>query len=186
MERLPEFLQIGGNPTPIIKGYYEALGTPNMDELFPKNMTTEEEQQRKKMLEVQEGQLKALQQQNSMLQYQLQLAKTDTDRRVFEAQTKAQKDQAELQQKAMKLENEIMQMQRKMLVEDAEMRMKMERQVVELQKIKAETLQKLAEVDKTVTETAELEQALQTGDVNALANIADDDLLQFIGVQRNG
>jgi hypothetical protein len=186
MDQIQLFLQIGGNPEPIVKGYYEALGTPNMDQLFPQEMTSEEEAQRERMLATQEAQTKALQQQNAMLQKQLQLAQMDTERRLFEAQTKAQKDQVELQQKAAKLQNEIIQMQRKALMEDAETRMKMEKQAEELKMIRADVLKRLAEVDKTTAEAAQIEQTLLSGDVNAIQSLADDQLLSMIGVQRNG
>jgi hypothetical protein len=186
LDRLPEFLQIGGDPEPIVKGYYEALGTPNMDELFPQEMTSEQEQRRAKMLETQEAQLKALQQQNQILQAQIQLAKTDTERRVFEAQTKAQKDQADLQQKAVKLEAEIANMSRKMMIAEAETQMKLQTEMANLQKTKAETLQKLAQTDKLVNESAQIEQTLAGGDINAIQALTDDDLLAFIGVSANG
>lgn len=56
MAQVPLVVQAGGNPIPIIKGYYQAIGSENLDEIFPNEaeMSPEEKAQMQAMREQQE------------------------------------------------------------------------------------------------------------------------------------
>ena len=82
-------LSAGGNPMPIVKSYYEALGSNNIDKIFPENMTPEEQKQREQMMQMQK-------QQQEMEQLQTELL---NDAKIQEIAAKVQNMQQESQRK---------------------------------------------------------------------------------------
>lgn len=98
MSRMDLVLQIGGDPTPIVKSYYEALGTSNMEEIFPEEMTPQQEKQREQMMEVQKKQQEMEALQTQLLQAQVEQAQQDVDRRAKETDAKIIEMQAKLEE----------------------------------------------------------------------------------------
>lgn len=123
LERVDLLLQAGGNVLPIIKSYYEALGTQNMEEIFPEQMTDQEMQVQQQMLQVQQQQAELQQLQTQLLQAQVQQGNQEVERKI--AQTMA----------------DIQEMQRESVRKDEESRAKVAKMYADalLAKEKAET-----------------------------------------------
>lgn len=88
MDRIDLLLQVGGNPVPVIKSYYEALGTTNMDEIFPEQMTDEDAKQVEQMRQLQQQQVEAIQFQNQLLQGQVEQGNMEIERKTTESDAK--------------------------------------------------------------------------------------------------
>lgn len=88
LERLDILLQIGGNPVPIIKSYFEALGTQNMDEIFPDKMTDEDAKAQQQLLQVQQQQVELQQLQTQLLYSQVEQANAELERKLMETRAK--------------------------------------------------------------------------------------------------
>jgi len=74
MAQVPMVMQAGGNPIPIIKNYFERIGSDNIDEIFPNEaeMSPQDKQQVAAMKQAQD-------QANQMQQAQLQMLGTQTE-----------------------------------------------------------------------------------------------------------
>jgi hypothetical protein len=61
MDQLPMVLQSGGNPVPIIKGFFEAIGSDKVDQVFPEDgkMSDADKKMRDEMLAAQKQQSEA-------------------------------------------------------------------------------------------------------------------------------
>ncbi|MES2367691.1 MAG: hypothetical protein V4563_17575 [Pseudomonadota bacterium] len=75
MEQIPLILQMGGNPVPIVKAYFEAIGSENVDQVFPEEGSMSPED--KKM---QEQMLKAQERANKLAELQLSILTREQDR----------------------------------------------------------------------------------------------------------
>lgn len=75
MEQVPLVLQMGGNPIPIVKNYFERIGSTNIDEIFPEEetMPEEEKQQLQALRQAQE-------QANELQRLQVQILTREQDR----------------------------------------------------------------------------------------------------------
>ena len=83
-------LQAGGNPIPIIKNYFEAIGSQQVGAIFPEeNVMSDEERQQLEALKESTDQANALaQQQVEIQQIQIDLLKMSEERKMFEAKIK--------------------------------------------------------------------------------------------------
>jgi hypothetical protein len=69
MDQLPNVLQAGGNPSAILKDYFDAIGSQLMDQVFPEenNMTEQDRQIKNNMMQAQQQQAAAAKQTAEML-----------------------------------------------------------------------------------------------------------------------
>jgi hypothetical protein len=72
MEQIPSVIQAGGNPTPIVKNFYERIGSDNVDEIFPEKPTDAQAEEMARFTEVQ-------QQQNALAEQQLETSRLQTE-----------------------------------------------------------------------------------------------------------
>ena len=72
MENIDRVIQAGGNPMPIVKNFYERIGSNNLDEIFPEQPTTQQEAEMKRFADAQE-------QENQLLLSQVRLAELQTE-----------------------------------------------------------------------------------------------------------
>ncbi len=98
LAQVPLVLQVGGNPIPIVKNYFERIGTENTDEIFPNEaeMSPEEKQQLAAMRQAQEQANQMAQAQLQYTQLQTELLKRDQDRKDQEFTVQAQKTMGEM------------------------------------------------------------------------------------------
>ena len=91
MDQLPIVLQAGGNPAPILKNYFDAIGSTLMDQVFPdeNNMTAADKQ-------IKDSMLQAQQQQAQAAQMQAQLLQREQDRLDAETKAKLEKNPHEI------------------------------------------------------------------------------------------
>lgn len=92
MEALPTVVQAGGNPGPIVRGYFEAIGSQVTEEVFPEDQSSISEQDRAMMQQMQEQQ----QIQNQIAQQQLQLLQREQDRLDRDTEAKVAKARQEI------------------------------------------------------------------------------------------
>ena len=98
MAQVPLVLQVGGNPIPIVKNYFERIGTENTDEIFPNEaeMSPDEKAQLDAMRQAQEQANQMAQAQLQYTQLQTELLKRDQDRKDQEFAVQAQKTMGEM------------------------------------------------------------------------------------------
>jgi chaperonin GroES len=92
MEQIPLVLQAGGSPAPIVKNFFDAIGSELIDQIFPEEGSMSPED--KKM---QEQMLKAQEQANKIAELQLQILSREQDRLDLETREKVKKIQAEIE-----------------------------------------------------------------------------------------
>ncbi len=90
MEQIPLVLQAGGSPAPILKNYFEAIGSTLIDEIFPEEGTMSAEDKAMK-----DQMLKAQEQANQIAQMQLQILSREQDRLDMKTVEDIKKIQAE-------------------------------------------------------------------------------------------
>lgn len=75
MEQIPLILQMGGNPVPIVKNFFDAIGSELLDQIFPEegSMSPADQKAREQMLKAQE-------QANQIAELQLQILTREQDR----------------------------------------------------------------------------------------------------------
>lgn len=75
MEQIPLILQMGGNPVPIVKNFFDAIGSELVDEIFPEegSLSPADQKARDQMLKAQE-------QANQIAELQLQILTREQDR----------------------------------------------------------------------------------------------------------
>ncbi len=91
MEQWQTVLQVGGNPIPIIKGFFDAIGSQNVEQIFPEGdaaQTEEEKAQLDAMRQQQELSNELQQQQLEMTKLQVQLLTREQDRLDIDQQRK--------------------------------------------------------------------------------------------------
>jgi chaperonin GroES len=93
METMPLVLQAGGNPAPILKNFYDAIGSELVDEIFPEegSMSPEDKAMQQQMLKAQE-------QANKIAEMQLQILSREQDRLDLETREKVKKMEREIEQ----------------------------------------------------------------------------------------
>lgn len=93
MEQIPLVLQAGGNPAPILKNFFDAIGSELIDQIFPEegSMSPEDKAMQQQMLKAQE-------QANQIAQMQLQILSREQDRLDLETREKVKKIAAEIEQ----------------------------------------------------------------------------------------
>lgn len=99
--------QIGGNVIPIIKGYYEAIGTTNMDQIFPDKMSDEDKKMNEKMQQQQAAQTEAMNFQNELLKAQVDQGNQNLEIKGREADAKIEEIRAESARKDMMILEEM-------------------------------------------------------------------------------
>lgn len=144
MNKMDVLMQAGGNPVPIIKSYYEALGTTNMEELFPENMTPAEQAQKDEMMKLQKQQQEMEQLQTELLKAQVEQGNMDLQRKAKEAEDKAKEIEAKVQKMQVEIKEtlaNIQELQRESTRKDAKVRGELElmHEQAILAKEKAET-----------------------------------------------
>ena len=117
LSKIDLLLQVGGNPVPIIKSYYEALGTTNMEQLFPESMTDEEKAQRDEMQKMQKQQQEMEQLQTELLKAQVEQGNKDLQRKAKETEAKI----AEMQVKMQETLAKVQEMQKESTRKDAKL-----------------------------------------------------------------
>lgn len=92
MSQIPNVMQAGGNPIPIIKKYFERIGSENIDEIFPNEaeMSPQDKQQVAAMKQSQDQANQMQQAQLQMLSAQTELLKRGEDRKDAEFALKKQ------------------------------------------------------------------------------------------------
>lgn len=93
METLPLVLQSGGNPAPILKNFFDAIGSELVDEIWPtdgSSMSPEDQAMQKQMLKAQEDA-------NRLAEMQLNLLTREQDRLDYETSEKVRKMKAEVE-----------------------------------------------------------------------------------------
>lgn len=92
MEQIPLVLQAGGNPAPILRNFFDAIGSELIDEVFPEegSMSPEDKAMQQQMLKAQE-------QANKIAEMQLQILSREQDRLDLETTNKVKKIQAEVE-----------------------------------------------------------------------------------------
>ncbi len=93
MAMFDRVLQAGGNPLPLVKNYFDVIGSDMVDAAFPEegSMTEQEKQQIAAMTQAQE-------QANQLNQLQVQLLRQQVENEALEAKSLAVKRHAEMQQ----------------------------------------------------------------------------------------
>ena len=103
LEAMPAVIQAGGNPMPIVKGFFERIGSDNVDEIFPEQPTDQQTQEIKSFREAQElenqinlQQLELTRLQTEILMREQDRLDADTQRKIDETSSKIKKDLAEI------------------------------------------------------------------------------------------
>jgi chaperonin GroES len=91
LQQFPLVLQTGGNPVPIVKSYFESIGSTLISQIFPEegSMSPAEQQQLQKMQQAQELQ-------NQIQQQQLEILTREQDRLDADTQKKIEKMDEEI------------------------------------------------------------------------------------------
>lgn len=91
MEQIPLILQMGGNPAPIVKNFFDAIGSELVDQIFPEEGTMSPEEK-----QMQQNMLKAQEQANQIAQMQLQILEREQNRLDAKAAEEINKMKAEI------------------------------------------------------------------------------------------
>jgi hypothetical protein len=88
MEQIPNVIQAGGNPMPIIKSYFERVGTNNIDDIFPEQPTDDQAAETARFADAQEMENKIAQQQLQLSELQTEILMREQDRLDADTQRK--------------------------------------------------------------------------------------------------
>jgi len=88
MEQVPMVIQAGGNPMPIVKNFYERIGTNNLDEIFPEQPTDQQAEETARFADAQEMENKIAQQQLQLSELQTEILMREQDRLDADTQRK--------------------------------------------------------------------------------------------------
>jgi chaperonin GroES len=91
MEQLPNVIQAGGNPTPIVKSFFERIGSNNIDEIFPENPTDAQLEEMQRFTQAQEQENAIAKSQLDLNQLQTEILSREQDR--LDADTKRKIDE---------------------------------------------------------------------------------------------
>lgn len=98
VEQIPNVINAGGNPLPIIRNFFERIGSDNIDEIFPEQPTDKQAEEIARFREAQEMA-------NQLQQQQLQLAELQTNILEQEQERLNADTQRKIQETIGKLEN---------------------------------------------------------------------------------
>ena len=101
--QIPNVIQAGGNPTPIVRNFFERIGTDNLDEIFPEQPTDQQAEEIARFTQQQELSNQLQQQQLQLSQLQTELLLRDQDRLDIDTQRKLEETIGKLKQ--MEVEN---------------------------------------------------------------------------------
>lgn len=90
LEQIPNVIQAGGNPMPIIRNFFKRIGSDNIDEIFPENATDKQAEEMARFTAAQEMQNQMQQQQLQLTQLQTEILMRDQDRLDTDTQRKIQ------------------------------------------------------------------------------------------------
>lgn len=90
IEQIPNVVAAGGNPMPIVRNFFERIGSSNLDEIFPDQPTDEQAEEMARFREAQEMANQIQQQQLALSQLQTELMQRDQERRDLETNAKVQ------------------------------------------------------------------------------------------------
>jgi len=91
VEQIPNVIQAGGNPLPIIKNFFERIGSDNIDEIFPEQPTDKQAEEIAGFRQAQEQANQLQQQQLEFLELQTEILSREQDR--LDADTKRKIDE---------------------------------------------------------------------------------------------
>lgn len=91
VEQIPNVIQAGGNPLPIIKNFFERIGSDNIDEIFPEQPTDKQAEEIAQFRQAQEQANELQQQELQFLQLQTEILSREQDR--LDADTKRKIDE---------------------------------------------------------------------------------------------
>ncbi len=94
LEAMPAVIQAGGNPMPIVKGFFERIGSDNVDEIFPEQPTDQQAQELENQIALQNLELTKLQ--TEILMREQDRLDADTQRKINETASKIKKDLADI------------------------------------------------------------------------------------------
>jgi len=97
MSQIPMVIQAGGNPTPIVKSFYERIGSDNVDEIFPENPTDAQAAEMARFTQAQEQENALAAQQLELTQLQTDILSREQDRLDAETTIKIEKTLGELE-----------------------------------------------------------------------------------------
>jgi len=92
MEQVPNVIQAGGNPMPIMKNFFERIGSDNLDEIFPENPTDQQAAETARFADAQEQSNQIQLEQLKFQQLQTEVLMREQDR--LDAKTKIDIDKA--------------------------------------------------------------------------------------------
>ncbi len=101
--QIPNVIQAGGNPLPIVRNFFERIGTDNLDEIFPEQPTDQQAEEIARFTQQQEVSNQLQQQQLQLSQLQTELLLRDQDRLDIDTQRKLEETIGKLKQ--MEVEN---------------------------------------------------------------------------------
>jgi hypothetical protein len=165
MEQIPLIMQAGGNPLPIIEGYFNAIGSDKYQAVFVKQPSPEEQAQIQQMQQMQQAQLQATQRQNELIEAEYQLRLTEEQRKQEELQAKIATMIAEQDRK------------------DREMNIKEIQAEVDTVKTEAETIETIQNAEKINAET-QATQAQQAKTIVESAQAMADSNIQGVVFDR--
>ena len=98
LEQFDRVVQVGGNAQPIVRNFYEAIGTKNVAEIFPAEgtMTPEEKQQIEQLQQQNDMLIQQQQQQIELTRAQVDLARGELQRLTFRTRAEIEKLFAEV------------------------------------------------------------------------------------------
>jgi len=91
MSQIPMVIQAGGNPAPIVKNFYERIGSDNVDEIFPEEPSTAEQAEIARFADAQELENQIQQQQLQLSELQTEILMREQDRLDAETKIKIEK-----------------------------------------------------------------------------------------------
>lgn len=99
VEQIPMVLQTGGNPIPIAKGFFDAIGSDKIDQIYPEegNLSPEDKEKIAAMTKAQETANELEQSKLAVQQMQLQILSREQDRLDRDTDAKVQKNGVEAQ-----------------------------------------------------------------------------------------
>jgi hypothetical protein len=103
VEQIPNVVAAGGNPLPIIRNFFERIGSDNIDEIFPEQPTDQQAQEMAKFREAQELQNQLQLQQLEISKLQTEILMREQDRLDADTQRKIEETIGKLKQ--MNVEN---------------------------------------------------------------------------------
>lgn len=90
MEQIPNVIQAGGNPMPIVKNFFERIGTDNIEEIFPEEPTDQQAEETKRFADAQELENQIALQNLELTKLQTEILMREQDRLDADTQRKVE------------------------------------------------------------------------------------------------